>query len=112
MCCCRYCIAQRWHALWWLGWRHSFFGVSAHDEDLFIVTEFCPGSLQAWLEVPENRNNLDAVRQIALDIARGMRYLHGRGVVVRASVVCVGVVRDGCTAHSQDGGVNNGSIAT
>lgn len=66
-----------------------FFGVASHGEDLYIVTEFCPGSLQGWLEVPANSSDLRAVVQVALDVARGMRYLHGRGVVVSAAVVMV-----------------------
>lgn len=64
-----------------------FFGVASHGEDLYIVTEFCPGSLQGWLEVPANSSDLRAVVQVALDVARGMRYLHGRGVVVSAAAV-------------------------
>lgn len=67
----------------------SFFGVCSRGDDIFIVTEYCPGSLQAWLQNPDNKGNLPAARQIALDVARGMRYLHGRGVVVSSSVRCL-----------------------
>ena len=62
--------------------NHRFFGVASKGADLFIVTEFCPRSLQGWLEVADNREDMAAVRRVALDAARGMRYIHGRGVVV------------------------------
>lgn len=64
--------------------HNRFFGVASNGADLFIVTEFCPRSLQGWLKDPKNRSDIVGVRRVALGIARGMRYLHGRSVVVRA----------------------------
>lgn len=58
----------------------QFFGVSIHNDNLYLVTEFCRYNLREAIEIDELWLHLDATqkRKIALEIASGMQYLHGR----------------------------------
>ena len=58
----------------------QFFGVSIHQDQLYLVTEFCKYNLSQAIELDSVWKPLTgkAKRKIALGIARGISYLHGR----------------------------------
>ena len=63
----------------------QFFGVSIHNDNLYLVTEFCKFNLreaieddEVWLVLPDTEK-----LKIALGIASGICYLHQRGIAHR-----------------------------
>ena len=56
----------------------NFMGVSLHENDLCIITELCSGAtLFEWLHIKKDFIiNWQQKIKIALDVARGMNYLH------------------------------------
>lgn len=67
----------------------TFFGVSAHESELYIVSEYCAYSVEDWLRDARRRKAiasdycLERVVALADEIAQGIVYLHSRGVVHR-----------------------------
>jgi len=63
----------------------QFFGVSIHNDNLYLVTEFCRYNLREAIELDDLWLSLTATqkRKIALEIASGMQYLHGRQICHR-----------------------------
>jgi serine/threonine protein kinase len=58
----------------------QFFGVSIHNDTLYLVTEFCKYNLREAIELDSiwlPMTKMDKVK-IALDIASGIKYLHGK----------------------------------
>ena len=62
----------------------SSFGVSIHNDNLYLVTEFCKFNLHEAIEDDEVWKDLsgEAKQKIALGIAAGISYLH-QGVLHR-----------------------------
>lgn len=62
--------------------------VSVHDVGMlpdgrpYVIMEFCPGSLNQWLE-PETRPSPEQVRQIGVAIADALALAHARGLLHR-----------------------------
>ena len=63
----------------------QFFGVSIHNDNLYLVTEFCKFNLREAIEDDEVWKDLsgEAKQKIALGIAAGISYLHQRGIAHR-----------------------------
>lgn len=60
-----------------------FYGVCCRGKDVFLVTEFCPASVLNYLMDPQADHSLPMILTLALQTARGMRYLHSKGVIHR-----------------------------
>ena len=60
-----------------------FYGVCAKDGAIFLVTEFCPISLLNFLMDPASDSSLPTCVEVAVQVARGMRYLHSEGIIHR-----------------------------
>jgi hypothetical protein len=58
----------------------QFFGVSIHNDNLYLVTEFCKYNLREAIDLDNVWNPLTRTDKIkvALGIASGIKYLHGR----------------------------------
>jgi serine/threonine protein kinase len=63
----------------------QFFGVSIHNDNLYLVTEFCKFNLREAIEDDDVWVGLssEAKQKIALGIASGISYLHQRGIAHR-----------------------------
>ena len=61
----------------------QFFGVSQTDESFFIVTEFCPTSLDKLLKAGGRKVNVKKVVRWCAQIADGVLFLHDRKIVHR-----------------------------
>lgn len=62
---------------------HSYFGASLNHPYYYIVTEYVPNCLEPMLFTAVTPPSQPQLLRIAADIAVGMAYLHGRGVVHR-----------------------------
>ena len=63
-----------------------FFGISYRMPHFFIVTEFCPSTLGALLIEAQEKNIIlepNYLYHLALSVALGMSYLHGKDVIHR-----------------------------